>query len=1408
MPDRVGVLVLTLQRRDGEGWPVGAELRQPGQLPLRRDGVLRLDPQALDPRPDPLGRALGEALFTGPIGEAWTLARARCPDRLHLALRLDDPDLRQLRWETLQGPIDGAWTRLRLDQRTPLALEVTSESERSFPRLPADQLRALVLVTSPTDLADYGMTHFDTLAALQCAREALHPIPCDVLAFGIPDAAGPPTLEALCARLTERAYAILHVVCHGAYTKDRKQTILYLADDDETTASVPADKLLRRLARLGGEVGLPHLAFLCACESAAPEAEGALGSLGGRLVRELGLPAVVAMTDRISVDTATALIGPFYRQLAHHGLVDLALAEASTQIVERPDIGTPLALVRAAGESLVDTTGPKSQPTPPPAPAAPSPLFAAAWLPLSLGARFVGRDGDLAALAGMLSPETGEAPEDAVALVGPAGFGKTRLALEFMWRHRPRFPGGVFWLSAGAAERRDATLHHLLTLLDPSAPPLDVLRARGEEPGPRLAAAVRALQPGRAKLWVVEDIPEPAPGAPAFELQPWCPAWGEVEVLAISRARLPDASIRHHELAPLDADAGVALLAAAAGSPPPPALARALVEWVGGLPLALELLGRSLALGDLSADELQELVARGSVARALGEAEAVVDQAGGGTFGLLAALRASDESLAPDARRLARLLAQLGPEPLPMALVKAFGPDASRPARAALVARSFVTGLSGQVFGTMHRVLADYLRGAAAGDEPARARDVLLAGLSTDDVDHPARWPDLAAWAVHADALLGRVAGEEADVELALQVVRLYLCQDRSEEALRIVRRAVALAAHALPPEHPTAVVTQLMLAAALHDHGDHNAALELRERTLATLLHHGAESSVLVQSAQEALARSLRAVGQRRRSLEIYALVVDRWRRQFGADAELTLVAELGLAITRYADEDNAGALAQVEQLLPRLAADPDGLHALTAATIRGNALLGLGRLPEARAALEAAHAAAVRTLGPDHSAALDVLDSLIYVLRAQGELRPAYDLAVDSLARHARRLGDDHPLTLLCTHHVARLEGALGDWPSALARARKAADAARARLGPRHPFALGLRLEAGIAAMEVGELRDARTDLLEAADLLEATAGPEHPTTLRARATLAQLALLTGDAATSRDQLARLHAEAARRLGDDHPEVLTLRNNLGLALISLGDAAAAADLFKDLVARSERVLGADHPETLQRTLLLSRARLDAGDAAGAGVIAGANLAALARRLGDDHPDAHKQRVVLSAALRALGRPGEAEPHARAALAGLRARLPAGHLAVRDALLALGLCLSEQGKLDDAYPLLAEAEPLCARQLGERHPTTASLRFDLAAIELQRGDAERAAARLTDSLPLFIELWGPDSLYALLAGHNLALADARRGRLPDALARLRELVPRARAALGDGPTVDGLARNLAALEARAAAST
>ena len=166
-----------------------------------------------------------------------------------------------------------------LNQRVPFSLYLPSVTDRRFPPIGRRDLRALVVVANPQGLEEYRLMPFDASAAVTGVRAALGEIPCDVLTVG-ERAVGPPTLDALCERITDKQYTLLHIVGHGRYIPGPEgETILYLATAENKVDPVPAASLLTRFGQLRGARGLPHFAFLSTCESAVPEAEGALGGL-------------------------------------------------------------------------------------------------------------------------------------------------------------------------------------------------------------------------------------------------------------------------------------------------------------------------------------------------------------------------------------------------------------------------------------------------------------------------------------------------------------------------------------------------------------------------------------------------------------------------------------------------------------------------------------------------------------------------------------------------------------------------------------------------------------------------------------------------------------------------------------------------------------------------------------------------------------------------------------------------------------------------------------------------------------------------------------------------------------------------------------------------------------------------
>lgn len=1404
--DGAHVLTIAVRAQGERGFVVVSEEDLPGTaLPIRGEEPLALEPEALRAcvTPREYGLRLGEALFVGATLAAWQRARARGRERLHVVLAIEAPALRSLRWERLCAPFGQSWDFVRCDQRTPFTLHVASDSDRDYsPPPPGQPPRALLLVTSPTDLADYGLTAFDTLATLYGLRTAVAPWPVDVLAFGVPDAVGVPTLEGLCAQLTATRYAVVHLVCHGAVVASSGETVLYLADDDETTAATPGSKLLRRLGRLGGEVGLPLLWFLGACASAAPEAEGALGGLAMRLGRELGAPAVVAMSDRVSIATADALCRPFYRQLRAHGLVDLALAEACSQVAERADLVVPVLHARSAGEALLPVeTGAKEQVVKDMSPAPDPVVFSESPLPLALGERFVGRAGVIAELRRRFE---GRTVAVAVALVAAGGLGKTRVALELVWQQRGLFPGGVFWLDVSAPARREASHRALLRQLRPDIPPA-ALQEQGV--AARLAEAARAHRPGQAQLWVLDHLPEPEPGQELPSLAELCPRWGEVAVLITSRVRPGDPELPVIELEALDDAAGAALLTA--GLPPGAmslADATAVVRWVGGLPIALELLARSLDLGDLSATELRAQVRAGGVAQALDETQQVLREAGAaaGLSPIVESLRISYSRLSPAAQALARRLAQFGPEPLPTTLVKALGPHASRLARATLAARSFVTGISGECFGAMHRVLADYLRGLCGAEEPADACAALRAAMPAAELSEPQRWPALAATAMHAEALLFRSGAEVPGIlELGLRLGSLYHQQQRGGESEPVRRRTLALAEASLPPEHRLRLAAAADLGLSLSSLGALTEARALQAETLRRCEAAFGPEDALTLSARTNLAVTLQLLGEGEQARAELQAVAQSFERSAGAEHPSTLHALTSLAMA----ELGAGRVAVARALQERVLASWRRLGpaaeagAVSVAGYLAQTLHVQGELPAARAMITAALESAQRLWGPDHPPTLQLRAGLATILRDLGDLAGAEAELRAVLTQLRRVLGPAHPQTLTSQFVLVELLISREQHAEARALLEEALALGLPRFGPAHPLMLVVLGRLVDVLQVLDELPRARVLLEDMLARLRPQLAANRPELLRLEQSLADLLAQLGETNAARELQARVLAAWEALVGPRHPAALDAAASLALIDTRSGELARARALQERVLKDSREVRGASDPATLTvaRHLAASLHRL--GELAAARALQTEIVAGLTQTLGAGHMETLLARGELGNTLQALGLLAEAEAEMQPAIAGLAAQLPADHRVVIDLRSGEAYLRLRQGRFAEARALFTALLTMAQQRHGPHSVTVAFLGLTLGQALHDAGASVDAVPLLHQSLEIFERLL-PDDLGAINCALLLATTIVKSGG-PPAVARaaLTRASERVRQLAGeDSPLLRTIADHVASL--------
>jgi CHAT domain/SIR2-like domain len=298
------------------------------------------------------GKSLTSGLFYDPkVLDAFQKAQEAARGQfLRVRLTVSDrcSELHDLRWETLRDP-ESPHDVLTTHAQFLFSRYLEGESDRwTGEPQPLQDLRALVVVSAPSDLANYltdkeWLTPFNAQEWADSALEDLGRLK-DHEVLGIEQ---PATLDSITKALQcdiepdRPGFDILYIVCHGALVNgDARLYLERLVEKNGKSVRVVSDESGRELAtRIGELARRPQLVVVCACQSAGASntrlsgPEWGMLAAFGPLLSQVGIPAVVAMQGKVPIPMVHRFLHTFLTQIQHHCLVDRAMSSARAVIL-------------------------------------------------------------------------------------------------------------------------------------------------------------------------------------------------------------------------------------------------------------------------------------------------------------------------------------------------------------------------------------------------------------------------------------------------------------------------------------------------------------------------------------------------------------------------------------------------------------------------------------------------------------------------------------------------------------------------------------------------------------------------------------------------------------------------------------------------------------------------------------------------------------------------------------------------------------------------------------------------------------------------------------------------------------------------------------------------------------------
>jgi tetratricopeptide (TPR) repeat protein len=403
-------------------------------------------------------------------------------------------------------------------------------------------------------------------------------------------------------------------------------------------------------------------------------------------------------------------------------------------------------------------------------------------------------------------------------------------------------------------------------------------------------------------------------------------------------------------------------------------------------------------------------------------------------------------------------------------------------------------------------------------------------------------------------------------------------------------------------------------------------------------------------------------------------------------------------------------------------------------------------GNSNQARAFCEEFLARWMKDSGEEDPNVLRAQWQLGFLLRADGELKEAYELDKKALDIARRVLGDQHEISLYIFNSFGADLRARGDFAAAKEHDETSLRMHEAVFGDEHPLTLGVMNNLSLDYALNSEYPAAR-DLHQHVFTLQsaATQGVSKTNVLRSWLNLSRAVRLCGDYSKARFLGEDALDFGRQELGADHPLTLLTAKDLSIALRRSGSYADSLEIANDVLERSGRVFGKSAPDSLAAGICMANVLRALGRIDEATELTADVMTRYPTVYSEEHPFNHGCIGNLALLRRLQGDTSGARELNERALAGLVSRLGSDH----------HYCLTVATNL--ATDLYILGEPAAARDLGtdtlarfrrgfgDDHPLTLGAAANLT-ISLRAVGAEEEAATLTEStMRTYLKVLGPD---------------------------------------------------------------